>query len=767
MPRASPCKSEGHDPVGNVMPDVRMAKEGNSVARAPAAGDLFAILAEFDIVFRHVANPSELNSSNPAKVRCEVEEQPVDSVKVLGHFLQQHDMARQPRHQGGAGQHGEGGEIESGARVLVQRGLLAGAVARQPGQRTAHRHFATIAAHVDRHRRMDRLADPRAVQPAEQGTRVRVAQPGLALRWRLQPGNGIFGDPRRAIAAASEPHRIEGRIVAAFDQRGQALFVGPGEMAVAEEALRVEMQLQPGEVRSQRTDPRGVLFGQAARGRTDGNAKHDRFLAGMLGKAQLSFQPGPHTAARMTDLTSHPWFFCGIGGSGMLPLALILRGMGAEIAGSDRSRDQGRTPEKFAWLESLGLTLHPQDGSGITSGAQTLVASAAVEDTVPEVIRAKELGCPRISRAELLAALFNAAPTGIAIGGTSGKSTVTGMAGWIMDRAGRDPTIMNGAVMKNYAGPDAPFASARIGAGGVFVSEVDESDGSIALYRPKVAALLNVSLDHKSMEELRGLFGDFLGAAEVAAVNFDDVEARALAARARQVVSFGIDSAEADIAVEAGSLVEGPVSLAATIADRRDDSHHALTLQVPGRHNLANALAAIAACNAAGVPVGEAVAALAGFAGLARRFDIIGTSPSGVTVIDDFGHNPDKVAATLRTLKSQPGRVIAFFQPHGYGPLRQMGHELADVFARLLGQEDFTILCDPVYFGGTVDRSEGSERIVRLIGEAGGLAEYVPARDDCATRIFGLARPGDRIVVMGARDDTLTVFAKSLLARLP
>ncbi|HQA18504.1 MAG TPA: Mur ligase domain-containing protein, partial [Novosphingobium sp.] len=148
----------------------------------------------------------------------------------------------------------------------------------------------------------------------------------------------------------------------------------------------------------------------------------------------------------MSDLTSHPWFFCGIGGSGMLPLALILKGAGAEVAGSDRSRDQGRTPEKFAWLESLGFTLFPQDGSGIMSAQQTLVASAAVEDTVPEMVRARELGCPRMSRAELLAALFNAAPTGIAIGGTSGKSTVTGMIGWILDAAGMDPTIMNGAV---------------------------------------------------------------------------------------------------------------------------------------------------------------------------------------------------------------------------------------------------------------------------------------------------------------------------------
>ena len=469
----------------------------------------------------------------------------------------------------------------------------------------------------------------------------------------------------------------------------------------------------------------------------------------------------------MDDLTKRPWFFCGIGGSGMLPLALILKGLGAKVAGSDRSRDQGRTPEKFAWLESLGFPLFPQDGSGLVSAEQILIASAAIEDTVPEMVQGRELGCARMSRAELLARLFNAAPVGIAVGGTSGKSTVTGMIGWIMDRAGRDPTIMNGAVMKNYTSADAPFASARVGKGDVFVAEVDESDGSIALYRPAVAALLNVSLDHKSMDELRALFGDFLSVAGVAAINADDPECLALASRAGQVVRFGIESGQAEIGVEPDSLVEGPTSLSANVVDRRDGTSHTLTLQVPGRHNLANALAAIAAANAAGVPVAEAVAALANYAGLARRFEIVGTSPSGITVIDDFGHNPEKCAATLRTLKAHPGRVIAFFQPHGYGPLKQMGHELAEVFARLLGPDDLTILCDPVYFGGTTDRSVGSERIVDLIREHGGTADYVSNRADCEERLVKLARAGDRIVIMGARDDTLSQFARSVLARLP
>ena len=466
------------------------------------------------------------------------------------------------------------------------------------------------------------------------------------------------------------------------------------------------------------------------------------------------------------DLTARPWFFCGIGGSGMQPLAAILKGRGAEVAGSDRSFDQGRTPEKFAALEAQGFQLFPQDGSGIDRPEQVLVASAAVEDSVPEVVRAKELGLPRLTRADLNAALFNAAETGVAVAGTSGKSTVTGMLGWILHHAGREPTIMNGAVMKNFVSEDRPFASAVVGDADLYVSEVDESDGSIAQYIPAVGILLNVSLDHKSMDELRQLFGDFLEASARGVVNADDEEAFRLVAHANAPLTFGVTNGCAALGIVEGSLAEGPTRQAAMVHDKRDDTQHALTLNLPGRHNLSNALAAIAGANAAGVPVADAVAALGEFAGLARRFDIVGTSSSGVTVIDDFGHNPEKAAATLRTLKAHEGRVLAFFQPHGYGPLKQMGAELAETFARELGPGDVTLLCDPVYFGGTVDRSEGSERIVDLIARHGGKALCINTREGCGDWLVANAQPGDRIAIMGARDDTLSVFARDVLERL-
>lgn len=462
-----------------------------------------------------------------------------------------------------------------------------------------------------------------------------------------------------------------------------------------------------------------------------------------------------------------PLFFCGIGGSGMLPLAQIAQGLGYAVAGSDRSRDQGRSPEKFAWMQSKGFALFPQDGSGVTSPDQVLIASAAIEDTVPEVARARALGCERLSRAELLAALFNTADFSVAVGGTSGKSTVTGMIAWILTEAGHDPTVMNGAVMKNFVSPENPFASARIGSGNLFVSEVDESDGSIALYRPTVGVLLNVSLDHKSIEELRVLFGNYVATARTAVINCDSAEAGYLVPRAEALVTFGITARDVDISVDPDSIDQSELGIRAAVIDNRRREVFPLILPMPGLHNLSNALAAIAAASAAGISIDRATYALRNFKGLARRFDVIGTSPAGITVIDDFGHNPEKCAATLRTLKATPGRVIAFFQPHGYGPLRQMGGELARTFARELGPDDVTIMCDPVYFGGTVDRSVGAERIVTMINAAGGKAEHIPDRAACSDRIVGLAAPGDRIAVMGARDDTLTEFAQSILARLP
>ena len=460
----------------------------------------------------------------------------------------------------------------------------------------------------------------------------------------------------------------------------------------------------------------------------------------------------------MTD----QYFFCGIGGSGMLPLAAILRAGGARVSGSDRSLDAGRLGKKFEYLRSLGISLAPQDGSGLKQG-MTLVTSAAVEETIPDVVRASELDLDRLTRPQLLARLLNDAQKSIAIGGTSGKSTVTGMVGWILHALHRQPTVMNGAVMKNFASPGSPFASALVGDPELFVSEVDESDGSIALYRPTVAVLCNISLDHKEMDELRTLFAGFLAAADKAVANMDDPETRALAdgMPADRLVGFGFDSPNARLVGRNLELLPDGVRFTVDLGEERQD----VSLAIPGRHNALNALAALAAVQAIGIPLAESAAALSRFAGLKRRLETIGTA-GGVTVIDDFAHNPDKIAATLETLTAQPGRLLIMFQPHGYGPLAKMGDELAETFAKGMREGDRLYLPDPVYQGGTVDKSRGSDWLAQAIHRAGGHAEHIRERSAIGERLLRDALPGDRIAILGARDDTLSEFAASLIERL-
>ncbi len=464
-------------------------------------------------------------------------------------------------------------------------------------------------------------------------------------------------------------------------------------------------------------------------------------------------------------IVKRPYFFCGIGGSGMLPLALILRARGCAVEGSDRSLDQGRLARKFDFLRARGIALHAQDGSGLTRAEQILVTSAAVEETVPDVIAARRLGAPMLRRAELLAQLFNAAPESVAVGGTSGKSTTTGMIGWILHRAGRDPTIMNGAVMANFVTPEIPFASAAVGGGDVFLSEVDESDGSIALFHPHIAVLNNIAHDHKSMEELRLLFAAFAGKARTAVLNRDNAETRALAERLppERVVTFSLAEPAAD--VSAGPLAPAPDGIAFEARERATGARAQVRLAMPGAHNVANALAAIAAARALGIPLAEAAAALKSFAGIKRRFERVGTA-GGVTVIDDFAHNPDKIAATLATLHAFPGRLLLFFQPHGFGPLKLMRAGFVATFADNMHADDVLVMPEPVFYGGTTTREVTSDDIARDVAARGRAAHAFKDRAACADTLLALARPGDRIVVMGARDDTLSEFAAELVRRL-
>ena len=449
-------------------------------------------------------------------------------------------------------------------------------------------------------------------------------------------------------------------------------------------------------------------------------------------------------------------FLCGIGGSGMSAIAQVLRHHGHAVRGSDRSRDRGENRALYEKLSAQGIALYPQDGSGVDRTVDELVVSTAVEETIPDVRAALAQGIPIRKRAEMLAGLFNGRE-GVAVGGTSGKTTVTGMIGHILRSAGKDPTVIAGGIMLNAAEP--PFlGNAICGRPDLPVIEADESDGSIALYDPAVSVLTNISLDHKPLEELRPLFRDFCARARRAVIlNLDCEESAALTGINPNTVTFGIENPDAELRAEAVEML--PDGVRFRVGDVR------FRLRVPGRHNVANALAAVAACHTDGVSVSESADALSGFLGIQRRLQVVGQA-AGITVVDDFAHNPDKIAASLAALKAHPGRLRVMFQPHGFGPTRFLKDGLVDAFAEGLGVDDLLVMPEIYYAGGTAQKDISSQDLIQAVAARGRRAEFIPQREAVAHRLADASGPGDRVVIMGARDDTLTTFAQTVLEEI-
>jgi UDP-N-acetylmuramate--alanine ligase len=443
----------------------------------------------------------------------------------------------------------------------------------------------------------------------------------------------------------------------------------------------------------------------------------------------------------------------------MLPLAMLVRAGGALVAGSDRSFDQGNGAGKPEWLARRGVTLFAQDGSGPSGPPQVLVTSTAVESQIPDVVRALELGMAHVSRAQLLSSLFNAATNGVAVGGTSGKSTITAMIATILHGARRDPTVINGAVMADFRSPDTPFASYLTGNGPDFVAEVDESDGSIALYNPAIAVISNITIDHKPVEELKPLFAAYLSRASAVVANIDNQAVREVLADLpqRPVTTVSMTGLGADIT--ARKAAEG-VWMVAGEGDGAPDLP--LTLKVFGEHNVSNALLAIALCGRLGVPRAQAAGLLADFRGVARRMEPVGTV-HGISVYDDFGHNPDKIAASLAALRGRHGRILCFFQPHGYRPMELMKAEFTASFDEGLRDGDRVWMTDPVYYGGTVNRTPVVHEILAGIGPR---ASHLAFRADLPAVLAAEAREGDVVVIMGARDDTLPALAADVFAAI-
>jgi UDP-N-acetylmuramate--alanine ligase len=453
--------------------------------------------------------------------------------------------------------------------------------------------------------------------------------------------------------------------------------------------------------------------------------------------------PDPRRAGR--------FHYAGLGGSGMSALAQFQAMTGGTISGSDRAFDKGERATLRAQLERLGIVVTPQDGSGLGRDCAALVVSTAVEDSVPDVVAARELGIPIIHRSELLAH-FVAQCRSIAVTGTSGKSTVAAMIFAILKGAGRDPSIITGGDLPELMARGLP-GNAWAGHSDLLVVEADESDGSLVRYAPSLGVILNLQRDHKEMTEVAAMFATLRARARDGLVVADTENLDRFAGGA---LRFGT-SARADIRGEDIEL--GADSSFFRVGDTRFE------LPVPGAHNVANALAAIAAGRAIGVELDEMAAPLAQFSGIGRRFQTIGRA-RGVEVIDDFAHNAEKIAAAIKTAKLRARRVLAIYQPHGYGPTRFLRPDFVATFTRELGVDDRLFMLEVFYAGGTATRDFSAADIVAEIAAFGTKAEFAPSRQWLVGRIADEARTGDLVLVMGARDPSLSELARAILAAI-
>jgi UDP-N-acetylmuramate--alanine ligase len=462
----------------------------------------------------------------------------------------------------------------------------------------------------------------------------------------------------------------------------------------------------------------------------------------------------------VNPIAAKRYHFSGVGGSGMAPLAQLVALLGARVTGSDRNFDRGLKLPVFDALADAGVTLLSQDGSGVLPGMDALVHSSAVEPTNPDFIRAQALGVPRIRRGSFLAELA-AERRAIAIAGTSGKSTVTTMVAHILIDAGLDPSFLGGAPAVNLPGSFPP-GSLRVGKGEWFVVETDESDGSVAEFAPAIASLANLTRDHKEIEVTTGYFAQLLSQTRERAVVHVGDPALALVSRPAGLELLTV-AVEGDPVWLPPDLLARSVELS-PVGVRFEIGGAIARVPFPGILTVQNAALAIATAHAAGVPVGVGAASLEDFAGVRRRLERIGAA-DGVEVFDDFAHNPVKIRMSIEALRPATSLWI-FYQPHGYGPTRFFRDELIETLRGALRPEDHLLLA-PIYdAGGTADRTIRSEDVTLPLTRAGIAATVPPTREEAAREILAGARRGDRVVVMGARDDTLPLFARSILTGL-
>ncbi len=456
----------------------------------------------------------------------------------------------------------------------------------------------------------------------------------------------------------------------------------------------------------------------------------------------------------MSKLSYSSYFFVGIAGTGMSALAQYAKGLGCKVAGSDRLFDNPSNVDTKSKLLAEGIDCYPQNASGIDATTKCLVVSTAIESSNIEIQKANQLHIPIITRSQLLAEIGGTKKT-IAIAGTSGKSTTSAMLFDILQYVNYDASIISGAGLTRLIKQNK-IGNAYVGSGEWLVIEADESDGSIINYQPEIGVLLNVEKDHKEVEELIELFKIFkkntknkfiVNASNSIAASFTE----------DNKVNFSCTNGAAFY--QSKNYKQVGASIYFEVLDVK------FCIHTIGKHNMENALAAIATACILGVTVQQCANALLQYEGIYRRNQIIGKK-NGITLIDDYAHNPAKVAAALSSAQAFSDHVVAWFQPHGFEPTRFLRHEFVNEIASVMRPSDVFFMSEIYYAGGTVAKTISANDLIYDLKSKGVRAIYVENRDNLVAAAKIYLVENSVFLLMGARDPSLESYASAVFSQL-
>ncbi len=442
-------------------------------------------------------------------------------------------------------------------------------------------------------------------------------------------------------------------------------------------------------------------------------------------------------------------FFSGIGGSGVSAIAGFMVDGGHAVAGSDRAFDKFPGHPSSRILKAKGISITPHDGSGIDASFDCAVFSTAVEKDHPELIKAAGLGVKVKTRPQFLCDVASAYRT-VAVTGTSGKSTTSGMLAYIMQRLGMNPNFIGGGQVKQFRNRRS-LGNALVGKSDIFVFEACESDGTIVSYSPHYSVITNLSFDHNPIGKTAEMF-EALGRNTKQEIIINGDDGNLPRRRFDNPVRFSI---ERDSQYHAKKITYSPFTTSFCV-----DSVP-FHLSLPGKHNLYNALACITVLAEMGVLLKDIAAVMPDFTGIDRRFDVH-LHNERYLVIDDYAHNPHKIVSLMETAGKIRKKICYIFQPHGFGPARLMKKEYIEAFAGSLRPGDHLLMLPIYYAGGTPAKDISSEDLCREIRLSGRNAETLPDRP----LLFSRLNEWDAYVVFGARDQSLSDYAREIAERI-